>query len=88
MLITLHLYRKPDFFVRMNAPSEEVTLILEITRLEDGQTKANRQMARRWFLAVNNWGKISRSMFHVCHNPQTLKREMAFLANEVKQRAA
>ena len=67
---------------------EEVTLILEIKGFEDDQTKAKHQAAKRWISAVNNWGKLGRWIFHVCRNPQTLDKELAFLAKEAKQRAA
>ena len=82
-----HSY-EPDFLVRLNVPGGDLTLILEIKGFEDDQTKAKHQAARRWVSAVNNWGKLGRWAFHVCRNPQTLDKELVFLAKQEGQVAA
>lgn len=73
-----HSY-EPDFLVRL-AP--EVTLVLEIKGYEDDEIKAKHNAAKRWVSAVNNWGQLGKWMFHVCHNPQVLDRELAYLARQ------
>ena len=47
-----------------------MTLILEVKGMEDNQTTAKHEGARRWVRAVNNWGKLGRWAFHTCRNPQ------------------
>lgn len=76
-----HSY-EPDFILRLNAPYDDFTLLLEIKGFEDDQTKAKHQAARRWVAAVNNWGKLGRWAFHVCRNPQILNHELAFLMTQ------
>jgi len=68
---------EPDFLVRL-APG--VTLILEIKGYEDDEIKAKHNAAKRWVSALNNWGQLGKWMFHVCHNPQVLGKELAYLA--------
>jgi len=38
--------------------------------------------------AVNAWGKLGRWDFHVCRNPQTLVKELAFLLRRGQSAAA
>lgn len=71
-----HAY-EPDFLVRL---WNGVTLVLEIKRFEDDQTKAKHAAAARWVAAANNWGELGRWGFHVCRDPQVLGREMEWLA--------
>ena len=61
-------------------PGNDLTLVLEIKGYEDDQTKAKHDAARRWVSAVNNWGKLGPWAFHVCRNPQTLGKELEYLA--------
>jgi type III restriction enzyme len=83
-----HSY-EPDFLVRLATPGPHTTLILEVKGFEDDRTKAKHGAAKRWIEAANNWGKLGRWMFHVCHNPQTLDKELAFLTREaIQQKAA
>ena len=70
---------EPDYLVRL-APN--VTLVLEIKGFEDDVVKAKHAAAKRWVSAVNNWGQLGTWMFHVCHNPQLLGRELGFLAGQ------
>ena len=83
-----HAY-EPDFIVRMATPEgePELTLILEVKGREDNQTAAKHDGAKRWVRAVNAWGKLGRWDFHVCRNPQTLVKELAFLLRQ-RQSAA
>jgi hypothetical protein len=46
---------------------------------EDDEARAKHTAARRWVSAINNWGELNRWAFHVCHDPQRLGRELAFL---------
>ena len=71
-----HSY-SPDFVVRL---ANGVSLLLEIKGLEDEQVRAKHEAAKRWVAAVNNWGKLGRWAFHVCHSPQTLGNELAYLS--------
>jgi type III restriction enzyme len=64
-----------------------LTLILEIKGYEDDEVKAKHNAAKRWVSAVNNWGQLGRWMFHVCRNPQTLAKELAYLARNCEQAA-
>jgi type III restriction enzyme len=84
-----HAY-EPDFIVRMATPEGEpnLTLILEIKGREDNQTAAKHDGAKRWVRAVNAWGKLGRWDFHVCRNPQTLVKELAFLLRQDQSAAA
>lgn len=63
-----HVY-EPDFLVRL---TNKMTLILEIKGHSRSDTDAKHQAARRWVMAVNNWGKLGRWDFMVCRNPQRL----------------
>ncbi len=67
----------PDFFVRL---TNGVTLILEVKGYEDEQDRAKYQSAQRWKSAVNNWGRLGKWAFHVCHDPQMLGRELELVA--------
>jgi type III restriction enzyme len=82
-----HSY-EPDFLVRLATPGSDTTLILEVKGFEDDRANAKHGAAKRWIEAVNNWGKLGRWMFHVCHNPQTLDRELTFLVGEASQQRA
>jgi type III restriction enzyme len=37
------------------------------------------EAAKRWVLAVNNWGNLGKSAFHVCKDPQVLGQELGYL---------
>jgi type III restriction enzyme len=52
--------------------------------MNSDQDRAKHQAAKRWVSAVNNWGQLSRWIFHVCKDPQMLGRELDWL----KQQAA
>lgn len=84
-----HAY-EPDFIVRMATPEgkPDLTLILEIKGREDKQSAAKHDGAKRWVRAVNAWGKLGRWDFHVCRNPQTLVKELAFLLRQGQSAAA
>ena len=58
-------------------------LVLEVKGFEDNQTKAKHDAAKRWVMAVNNWGQLGRWMFHVCRNPLLLDKELAYLDRKV-----
>ena len=62
-------YYEPDYLVRL---CNGRTLILEVKGMEDDQTQAKHQAAKRWISAVNNWGKLGRWDFLVCRDPQLL----------------
>jgi type III restriction enzyme len=66
----------------------DLTLMLEITGREDNQTAAKHEGAKRWVSAVNAWGRLGRWGFHVCRNPQTLVKELAFLLRQGQSVAA
>ena len=70
-----HSY-EPDFLVRL---ASDVTVVLEVKGFEDNQTKAKHDAAKRWVMAVNNWGQLGRWMFHVCRNPLLLDKELDYL---------
>ena len=72
-----HTY-EPDYLVKM---SDGRMLILEVKGFEDDQIKAKHQAALRWVAAVNNYDKVTSWSFHVCRDPQTLDRELLYLAN-------
>jgi type III restriction enzyme len=75
---------EPDFLVRLNLPGTDLTLVLEVKGHEDDQTKAKHGAAKRWVMAVNNWGKLGRWRFHVCRDPAILEREIAYLVRETQ----
>lgn len=70
-----HAY-EPDFIVRL---TNGVHLLLEIKGFETEQELAKHEGAKRWVSAVNNWGQLGKWDFHVCHNPQQLRHELAHL---------
>lgn len=67
-----HSY-EPDYLVRLR---DGRTLILEVKGMEDDQTQAKHQAARRWISAVNNWGKLGTWEFEVCRDPQLLAQAL------------
>lgn len=67
-----HSY-EPDFLVRLR---DDTTIILETKGHEPDRDKAKHNAAKRWVEAANNWGKLGRWRFHVCHNPQLLLNEL------------
>jgi type III restriction enzyme len=69
----------PDFLVRL---TNGVTLVLEIKGYEDDQDRAKHQAAQRWVSAVNHWGQLGVWQFHVCRDPQMLRRELEWLMRE------
>ncbi len=71
----------PDFIVRLNTPSKEVTLVLEIKGQEEDRTMAKHQAAQKWVDAVNNWGRLGQWCFHVCYNPHNLISELKTILN-------
>ena len=79
---------EPDFLVRLDVPGTDLTLMLEVKGFEDDQTKAKHGAAKRWVMAVNNWGKLGRWLFHVCREPATLEREIAYLVSLARADAA
>ncbi|MGE3540186.1 MAG: restriction endonuclease [Candidatus Tectimicrobiota bacterium] len=76
-----HSY-EPDFLVRLEVPTQDVTVILEIKGYEDDQTQQKHQAAQRWVAAVNTWGKLGRWALHVCRNPQTLDTELTYVQQQ------
>ncbi len=60
---------EPDYLVRLRNGS---TLVLEVKGMQDDETQAKHQAARRWISAVNNWGRLGRWEFAVCNDPQML----------------
>jgi len=70
-----HSY-EPDFLVRL---ASDVTVVLEVKGFEDNQTKAKQDAAKRWVMAVNNWGQLGQWMFPVCRNPLLLDKELDHL---------
>ena len=70
-----HSY-EPDFLVRL---TNSLTLVLEVKGFEDEQTRAKHDAAKRWIMAVNNWGQLGRWTFHVCRNPMMLENEIEHL---------
>lgn len=71
----------PDYLVRL---ANGVTLLVEIKGHEDNQDKAKHDASRRWISAVNNWAKLGQWALHVCRNPQTLERELEYLADNYR----
>ncbi len=59
----------------------EINVILEVKGFEDEQARAKHEAAKRWVMAVNNWGQLGKWMFHVCRNPMMLGRELEYLLN-------
>jgi type III restriction enzyme len=70
---------EPDYLVRLN---NDVTLLLEIKGMETDQDRAKHEAARRWVLAVNNWGQLGKWHFHLCRDPQILGLELKRLTEE------
>jgi type III restriction enzyme len=70
-----HSY-EPDFPARLVG---DVTVVLEVKGFEDNQSKAKHDAAKRWVMAVNNWGQLGKWMFHVCRNPLLLEKEPSYL---------
>lgn len=62
-------YYEPDYLVRLR---DGRTLVLEVKGMEEDQTQAKHQAAKRWISAVNHWGKLGRWEFEVCRDPQML----------------
>lgn len=73
-----HAY-EPDFIVKL---TNGVHLVLETKGFEPDQALAKHEAAKRWVSAVNNWGQRGKWEFHVCHNPQQLRHELAHLVSE------
>lgn len=72
-----HTY-EPDFIVRL---STGLIVLLEVKGFEDAQTTAKHHAARRWLDAVNNSGEHGVWRFHVCRDPQTLEKELEYVAS-------
>ncbi len=70
-----HSY-EPDFLVRL---VNGLTLILEVKGFEDEQARAKHEAAKRWVMAVNNWGQLGKWGFHVSRNPLMLGKELDYL---------
>ena len=64
---------EPDFIVRLK---NGVHLILEIKGFETEQDHAKHEGAKRWVSAVNNWGQLGQWDFHVCLDPQKLRKQL------------
>ena len=77
-----HAY-EPDFLVRL---ANSVTLLVEVKGYEDDVTRAKHNAAKRWVGAVNNWGQLGKWDFHVNKNPQSLGRELEFIALNPSER--
>jgi type III restriction enzyme len=77
----------PDFIVRL---TNGISLILEVKGMHGEKEDAKFQAAKRWVSAVNNWGRMGQWQFHVCKDPNVLKKELAYLfaAGPVKAAAA
>lgn len=71
-----HTY-EPDYLVRI---TDGRTLILEVKGMENDQTQAKHQAARKWVSAVNNWGQLGKWEFLVCRDPQKLPSSLESLA--------
>jgi type III restriction enzyme len=69
-------HHEPDFIVRL---TNGVNVVLEVKGLEDAQTSAKHNAARRWVAAVNNAREHGRWAFHVCCDPQVLEKELKWL---------
>jgi type III restriction enzyme len=57
-------------------------LVLKVKGFEDNQTKAKHDVAKRWVMAVNNWGQLERWDFHVCRNPLLLGKELTYILQQ------
>ncbi|MBN1512018.1 MAG: DEAD/DEAH box helicase family protein [Phycisphaerae bacterium] len=73
---------EPDFIVRLK---NGLNAVLEVKGLQDAQTTAKHEAARRWVQAVNNAREHGRWAFHVCRDPQTLERELEWLLRQELQ---
>jgi type III restriction enzyme len=73
-----HSY-EPDFLVRL---ASDVILVLEVKGFEDNQSKAKHDAAKRWVMAVNNWGQLGKWDFHVCRNPLLLGKELTYILQQ------
>jgi type III restriction enzyme len=71
---------KPDFLVRFKTGT---TLILEVKGLVSEQDEAKFQAAKRWVMAVNNWGRMGYWQFHACKDPNQVRAELAYLAANI-----
>lgn len=69
----------PDFIVRL---TNGLNLILEVKGLINEQEKAKFEAAKRWCIAVTNWGKAGRWAFHPSKNPESVKMEMKHWATQ------
>lgn len=70
---------EPDFLIRL---ANDVMLVLEIKGAETEQDRAKHEAARRWRDAVNHWGELGTWTFHVCRDPQVLRRELEWIVGE------
>jgi type III restriction enzyme len=66
----------PDFLVRLG---DDSTLVLEIKGQETNEDRAKHEAARRWVAAVNNWRRLGRWRFDVCHDPHALGAQIESL---------
>ncbi len=73
----LNHYYERDHLVRLR---NGLTLLLELKGMETDQDRAKHEAARRWVLAVNNWGELGQWRFQVCRDPQMLALELRRLA--------
>jgi type III restriction enzyme len=72
----------PDFLVRLQS---EVTLVLEVKGFVSEQDEAKFQAAKRWVSAVNNWGRMGKWAFHAAKDPNTVAKEIAYLASNADE---
>jgi type III restriction enzyme len=70
-----HIY-EPDFIVRLR---NSVQVVVEIKGKAHEDTDAKHQAAKRWVMAVNNWGRLGRWDFLVCREPQNLAEQVKAL---------
>lgn len=75
----------PDFIVRLK---NGISLILEVKGMHGEKEDAKFQAAKRWVSAVNNWGRMGEWQFHVCKDPNVLKKELAYLLSAGPTHAA
>lgn len=70
---------------RRNIPPAKIaaegTVLLEVRGFEDAQTSTKHHAARRWIDAVKNAKEYGIWAFQVCGDPQTLEKELSFLAS-------
>lgn len=64
----------PDFLVRVEAGSEQVTLILEMKGYEDEQDRARSAAVQRWVRAVNNHGGFGTWAYLQCKQPNRVRQ--------------